>query len=244
MKYKVGICDDEIITCEKIEGMLRRIFEKNNLKTEISVFYSGKTYTQYLQKGNTFDFSILDIELFEMNGVDIGKYIRDIQKDLRTQIIYISSKTRYAMELFSVQPLDFLIKPLDENMLEGVILRGLQYLGTSQEYYDYQVGQNLKSVSCADILYFHSEGRRVGIFTVKQEDHFYGRLTNVKARLPAYFEQVHKSYLVNMNMIKECRYEELQLMNGSIIPISRPYRNSLRAKILERKMRTGGSHDL
>ena len=244
MKYKVSICDDEIVTCEKIEGMIRHIFEKNGLKAEFDVFYSGEKYMQYLQKGNTYDFSILDIELFQMNGVDVGKFIRDVQMDLRTQIIFISSKTRYAMELFAVQPLDFLIKPLNVNALEGTILRGLQYLGNSQEYFNYQVGQKLKSVSCADILYFHSEGRRVGVFTVKQEDHFYGRLANVKSGLPDYFEQVHKSYIVNMNVIKECRYEELQLMNGLIIPVSRPYRNTLRTKILERKMKTGGNHDL
>ena len=55
----------------------------------------------------------LDIELITTDGIQVGKFIREELKNLETTIIYISSKSSYAMQLFQVQPLGFLIKPLE-----------------------------------------------------------------------------------------------------------------------------------
>ena len=56
----------------------------------------------------------LDIEIEFMNGVQVGRFIREKLQDDNTLIVYMSSYTKYAMELFEVRPMDFLIKPLNE----------------------------------------------------------------------------------------------------------------------------------
>ena len=56
-----------------------------------------------------------------MNGVEIGKYIRKKLENNVAQIVYISSKKSYAMELFENRPFDFLIKPLTEEAIKKVL---------------------------------------------------------------------------------------------------------------------------
>ncbi len=41
-------------------------------------------------------------------------------------IVFISHKTSYAMELFQIHPYDFLIKPIDENVLYDTMTKILQ----------------------------------------------------------------------------------------------------------------------
>ena len=53
----------------------------------IDVFYSGEKIVQYLKYGNTYDFIFLDIELFELNGVDVGKYKRRLYSYLQKQVM-------------------------------------------------------------------------------------------------------------------------------------------------------------
>ena len=68
-----------------------------------------------------YDIIFLDIMLPQMDGVELGSYIRNVKNDNYTQIVYISSETSYAMELFEVRPLNFLIKPLDEKKIQKVL---------------------------------------------------------------------------------------------------------------------------
>lgn len=239
MKYTVSICEDEIKTCEKMDKLLSDIFNMLNLEVNIDVFYSGEAYIEHLRRGNRYDFSILDIKLVQMNGVDVGKYIREIQGDLRTQIIYISSYTSYAMELFDIQPLDFLIKPIDTEHLLHTIKKGLSYLGNEKDIFVYKKGKEIRNVLYSEILYFRSTGRKIEIFAMDFYDTFYSKLSDIKLNIPKYFVQVHKSYLVNINMVRWCRYEEMVLLNDMSIPISRPYRKEVREWFLERSNSEG-----
>ena len=50
-------------------------------------------------KSNPYDLIFLDIELPRMNGVAVGKYIRESLNNETVQIAYISSKQQYAMDI-------------------------------------------------------------------------------------------------------------------------------------------------
>lgn len=60
----------------------------------------------------------LDIMMPVKSGVEVGKIIRNDLKDNITQIVFISSENKYAMDLFEIRPMNFLIKPFDENDIE------------------------------------------------------------------------------------------------------------------------------
>ena len=60
------------------------------------------------------------------NGIEIGAFIRDEMGDTDTHIVYISSKQGYAMELFKMQPLEFLVKPISAVQLKEVLERSMK----------------------------------------------------------------------------------------------------------------------
>ncbi len=68
--------------------------------------------------GEYFGLIFLDIEMQYVNGIEAGKIIREKMKDELTKIVYISGSDNYAMELFQVRPLDFLIKPISKDYWE------------------------------------------------------------------------------------------------------------------------------
>ena len=61
----------------------------------------------YLDKDGHIDILFLDIELFQLSGVEVGDYIRNRLGDRKMQIIYVSGKPSYALQLFKNQPMDF-----------------------------------------------------------------------------------------------------------------------------------------
>lgn len=109
---RIAICDDEIGTCSDIENMILDFADSHALQIETEVFYSGETLYRFLKSECVFDLIFLDIQLLEMDGILVGKQIREQLKNEKVSIVYISSKETYAMHLFQVRPLDFLIKPI------------------------------------------------------------------------------------------------------------------------------------
>jgi DNA-binding LytR/AlgR family response regulator len=106
--FTVAICDDEKCTCSELEKIVLSYAKRHNISISVEIFYSGEGLCAFL-KNHAIDLVFLDIELESMNGVEVGRFLRQGLKNDLTQIVYISSKESYAMELFKVRPMYFLL---------------------------------------------------------------------------------------------------------------------------------------
>lgn len=99
MIYKVAICDDEINQCAVLEKIIIEYFNNRAEKCEVEVWYDSMSLCRDIKEFNP-QILFLDIELPGDNGVYAGKYIRETLNNDRMNIVFISHKTSYAMELF------------------------------------------------------------------------------------------------------------------------------------------------
>jgi len=239
---RIAICDDDKIICQQLEDMLTDIEEETNEQYEVEVFYSGEELYRYLKKNNRYNLIFLDIEMRDLNGVEVGKKIRDEMNDETTQIVYISGREDYAMDLFEVRPLNFLIKPVSKNKVEAAVNKAIKILGESKHFYEYKNGNVNFSVAVGDILYFESDGRKVNIILMDDIKSFYGKLSEVEEKLRNQdFIMIHKSYLINFNHVIEYTYDYVKMSNKETLTISQNNRKAVREQLLRRKQRL--NHD-
>lgn len=230
--YRVGICDDGINICSFIEKCLLQKAEKEKIAIETEIWYSGENLWEYLQMGNQIDILFLDIELFEMTGIEVGAYIRNRLEDWNIQIIYISGKENYANSLFKTQPMDFLIKPLNVKQIEEAFATAIKIISKRMEKFEFQNGKNHYFISYGQIIYFTSSGRTIKIVTLNDSKEFYGKLKEIAKNLPEDFITIHQSYIVNSQYIKRYVYELVELEDGTTLPISKAYRKQVRQNLL------------
>ena len=229
--YRVGICDDDKVLCSLLEEQIQGLSAEFSVKFEIEVWYSGESLESDLKKGVGLDILFLDIELLQKNGIEIGAFIRDEMEDTDTHIVYISSKQGYAMELFKMQPLEFLVKPISAVRLKEVFERSMKRKKYAGSCFEYQRGSRIFRVSIKEILYFMSMDKKVLIIKKDGQEEFYGKLKNVMEQLPAGFLMIHQSYVIHQEYVGEYSYESIKMMNGDILSVSKPYRKEVRAKI-------------
>ena len=231
---RIIVCDDEISTCAEIEQMLRNFAFERCIKLEVDIFYDGGVLSEYLKNEKAPDILFLDIELPGLNGVEIGKYIRDILKNSGMFLVYISSKKEYAMELFQNQPFDFLVKPIRKEKLYHVMEKIFHIVGRNEGNFKYKNKGNTYRIMYRDILYFQSDGRKINIVMGKEVQSFYGKLSEVEDACPEnLFLRIHKSYLINIYNVKEITYEWVKMVNGDVLDISRSNRVMIRRKVME-----------
>ena len=233
--YHIGICDDSKETCAELEELLCDYGKSHGIPTDITVCYTGEELCEHLKnKKNLLDVLFLDIELLTTDGIKVGRFIREELDNLETLIIYISAKSSYAMELFRIQPLDFLIKPLDQHKVEDVMERARKLTERRKGLFEYYSGGIYFKVMYKDILYFVSDNKKIRMVMKDGEKEFTGKLKDIGKTVPVNFIQIHQSYLINFDCIDECTYETVKMKNGKMLSISQPYRKEVRNQIKKR----------
>lgn len=249
--YNIGICDDGLNTCSFFEETVRKYAEKELLQVQVECWNSGESLKNALMNGCHIDVLFLDIEMYELSGIDIGKYIRNQMDDHCMQIIYISGKSFHAKELFQVQPMDFLEKPVTDVQIEKALQLAVKLTDKWNKRFSYKIGKDYFYVPYRDILYFTSYNRLIQIIMAgsygnlewQPEDpahsmgegkiEFYGKMRDVLAKIPVGFQQIHHSYIINTMYVRRYQYDQVELVNGVILPISRSYRKEVRRRILQ-----------
>ena len=236
--FKIAICDDVPSVCSDLKAMIMDM--KNDLickEITIDTFYSGEALIDNIKEENLYDLIFLDIELGKINGVEIGHIIRKQMEDYVTKIIYISSKDIYDRQLFDVQPLHFLKKPIDSKKVFDDIQLAMKISEKENRNFEFKSFRNTIKVPYRDILYFESRGRKVFLMGTKNNYTFYGNIKDLEEVLPKFFIHPNRSYFVNYEFVTCFKFEELIMTDGSIIPISRNKRKEIRELqlIFERK---------
>lgn len=238
--YYVGVCDDGINICSFFKEVIMQYGQRNNLSLNVETWNSGEDLKESLVLGERLDILFLDIELFELNGIELGHYIRNQLENYNMQIIYISGKSAYALSLFQVQPMDFLVKPITDIQIQQTLSLAIKLIDAKDGRFKCRMGKDYCYIPYRNIMYFVSEGRMVRIVcfknygddAVEKEIEFYGKLKNIQRDLSLEFLQIHQSYIVNTSFVSRYRYEQVELMDGTVIPISKSYRKPVRSKML------------
>lgn len=218
---KIAICDDDEMLCHQLEEMILQLGKNEDVLIQISVFFDGKSLWEYMKQGNRFDLMFLDIEMKQMNGIAVGQALRDSLGDEECRVVYISGMESYAMELFAVRPMDFVVKPVTQDKIKKIWdLYGKLYQRDQRMFY-YPVNGSVNYIAFHRIRYFQLYNRKVEIHTTNGETLiFYGKISDVREQTDAgRFIQISRSELVNYNAIEEYRGDSVVLQGGEILPI-------------------------
>ena len=124
---EIAVCDDDIADLECAVNMLHKIFTSQKIAYHIEKFMSAN---QMLENISRIDIGILDISMEELNGIKLGRKLKEKFPDVK--LVYITSYEEYCMQVINeVHAFSFLCKPLEYDKLELQILELLNQLPDS-----------------------------------------------------------------------------------------------------------------
>jgi DNA-binding LytR/AlgR family response regulator len=227
---RIAVCDDDIELCANIEKILYKNF--NGIYVES--FFDSWLFIESFNHEN-FDIVVLDI-VFEgkVAGINIGNDIRNKYKNDYTQIIYISSYDKYAISLFETRPLNFLVKPLNEEKLCSVINKALDLCNHSGRVLTLHTKKRTLRILYKDIIYITKNNRKLLIVTNDYIYEEYGKMSDINHEfLNNRFLQIHSSIIVNPIYVKAYYGTEVLMTNGDRLTISRPYQKKIKTMLME-----------
>lgn len=239
--FQIALCDNEKESLQQTLNAARPFFEKHpEIHGDIKTFESPQELLDYWKahKGEKkgcrlFDVYILDIMMPKMNGIELGKRIRAFGE--KAPIVYLTSFKEYGYQAFGVQARDYLLKPVDSQKLVTVLEDIYSSLKRERaDFFCVKTKEGMHNISlwnlvCAEriersILYHMRDGSILAGLAIRGrfEEEVAFILENPR------FIQPHKSYLVNMQYIKDFMANELIMEDGTLIPISRNRRGEIK----------------
>lgn len=215
MKIQILLVDDEALVAEKTRILINSL---DNYMVE-SVAYNYKSARKLIENGY-FDLAIIDINLEEeKTGIDLAKLLNQKHKPF----IYLTSfadQDTLATAL-EYNPIGYSVKPIHKNSLFAELERArLQYI--KKNVIIVNEGKRNIEINASCVYYIKSSGNYCEVKSNTGTQLIRGKLRNWHEIHPNLI-QVHRSYVVNNQMIVSKSSKGLKLQNGQLIPCSPKY---------------------
>lgn len=178
------------------------------------------------------DIIFLDIDMPGINGIDLGKSLRDKTKYL----VFTTAHPDYALQAFDVQSDQYLLKPISFAKFALGIDRILKKESSKTSSVQSNTESNtlfvkgaqkhaFANISINEIIYIKSLQNYVQIVTQKDEIITYLTLKEVEKALEKHpFMRVNKSYIIAKSAIKRVDGNHIKLTNDVSIQLGEGYK--------------------
>jgi len=219
--YNVALCDDERIILDSLGKQLAKT--AGNKLGKVFPFESVDGLIELIRQGDPeIDIVFLDIKIGESNGIDIASDLQEINPDL--QIIFISGYDDYYINVYDVDHLFFLRKPIEADALAKALSRAEEKLSErSEKVFLIRSKRSSVNVGFCDIIFFEKDLRRIVLHSMNETYSFYGKFDDITPQLNEDFIRCHNSFVVNIDKVRCMEANILTMADGSKIPVSRKH---------------------
>lgn len=229
---KIVVIDDEINAVEYLEFLLRSI---PNLPMEIknanSVLEGIKVINQFKP-----ELVFLDIQMPHGSGFDLLEVFE--KDDFKT--VFTTAYEKYALHAIKKNAFDYLLKPIEESDLIGVLDKYLKQKNEAQaKQTDQRIAIPYRNgfvyLLPDEIDYLEADGSYSIVHATSEKYTLSKKLKAMEEVLEkSNFCRIHASYLVNLSKIlrfSKTNGGEVILKNGTQLSVSDAKRNSLLARL-------------
>jgi two-component system LytT family response regulator len=201
------------------------------------------------------DLLFLDVQMPEMDGFEV---LRARGADRMPAVVFITAHDRFAVRAFEAHALDYLVKPLHVERFEAALqrvrerLRLVEAAGLAARLaelleaekaerekrgVDRLVGPNAMGelvVPVAEIDWIGADDYYACLHVGAKSHLLRESLSSLETRLdPRRFARVHRSAIVQIDRIRELRGDELLLLDGMRVVVSRRRRAAIESLLRE-----------
>lgn len=214
---KIGIVEDEAVWREKIQAIVEKYCEVQNIPFQVNSYSNGKDF----MRNPDVDLLFLDIELAEgEDGFGIAEQLMDTGNPCK--ICFLTSHEELARLGYRVNAFRFIDKRHLEEIDEALgFFMKTRIQDRTIECKD-TAGIRV-AISLNELLLVETSGRKLRYLLLDGREYLCeGRISETARSLSRFgFFQVQRSYIVNLKYIERVNSHEITLCNGLEIVIGR-----------------------
>lgn len=235
----IGICDSNTAQREQLHKVLTMLlFDTTEIK--ISHYPSGNALINAVSgSGAKPDLLFLEIALPDISGLRIAAALRKAKVDL--DIIFLTELERYVYDGYVYHAYDYLIKPVSAKKI-GVSIRRYvsERYSNTDRYLTITTKGQVERLELRKIRYFESRERKIAAIMDDRTVEFYHKMGDLfEVVQKDGFWRCHQSYVINGNHVACLHSNEVILVDGTALPVSKRYLPELRTQLSKSSLQKG-----
>lgn len=228
---KIVLCEDQIQHQETVEKFLQEILGENNVEYDLKIYISGEDLLENYPKD--IDIFILDIQMEKINGMDVARKIREIDKN-KPEIIFTTSLIEYIQEGYEVRAYRYLLKPIQcEDLSKHILSCISEVINKRDKFIIVENKSESYKVSIEDIMYIEIQRKDMSIHTENKTYETKMTMDKIEKELSNHnFYRCHKSFLVNIDYVDNVKQYVAILENKEEVLVSRHRFKDFKSKFL------------
>ena len=229
MPYKIIICDDVASDSAFLRSLVTTWAASRNVQAEIAVFASAEAFLFAYTDNKSCDILLLDIEMGKLNGVDLARQIRKLDKEV--QILFVTGYSDYIADGYDVEALQYLMKPVSQEKLYTSLDRAMEKLKKNSAALFLEQPDGMVRIPLYEIRYLEVRANYVTVhadapYSVKTT------LTALEEKLDDSFFRVGRSFIINLRYVRKVTKAEVILEGTISVPLSRGFYEPLNRAII------------
>lgn len=219
----IAIVDDLEKELKKLSGFIAEYCDEHSMRANVQEYTDGSKLLDDLQPP-FFDLIFLDIYMKNVNGLDLAQQLRDRGYD--KMIIFSTVSTDHAVNGYSVQAFDYLVKPYDYRRFHQTMDRCMEGMTHKNRYIVVKESRTYVKIRLEDIIYTDYHNHYIQIHTPVRV---------VKSYMEPYpqFLNCYRNCIVNMDHVACLKGYEFIMKNGDIMPITRNRKTDIKQKYVD-----------
>ncbi len=163
------------------------------------------------------------------DSISIAKNIKENYQ--LVQIIFISGCLKCCTDIYEVEHLYFLKKPIDtKRLLSALEMTTSKIDSTCKNILPIVTKEASYCIPISSIEYLEKERRLINVYEKGNKHSFYGKYEDLEVyrKSNRNFWRCHNSYVVNFKYVGALKDQCFHMKSGAIIPISRNYSKQVR----------------
>ncbi|MDR1537965.1 MAG: LytTR family DNA-binding domain-containing protein [Clostridiales bacterium] len=214
--YTCYICDEDASQGNLLKDMFSNCETSDQWTVE--VVNSARDLVKSIQ-AKVPDLILIDIVLGSYNGIECMKTILNRHPDI--QVVFVSDNIEYCTSVYEVQHIYFLPKPFDEVIFKKAVAKAekkIEEIRSKLLYIKYK--SSVVSAPFTDILFIENFNRKVRVQMKDGCIETYISIDELFRKMDQRFVHCHKSFIVNMDYVRDLTKNKFVLKNGNEVPIS------------------------
>lgn len=230
----IGICDDEYNVAICLKQIIESLEYDMNCICKVLNYQSGYELLHNLEE---LDVIFLDIDMPELDGIDIGKRIKELKANC--SIIIESGRTDRFKDAFLISAVRFITKPFNQDEIkEALITINNKNIGEKSVNLYYNRNKfNIKQKTIRYIKAYNGYTEYLVEDKLLRNEYSLNEIEKIlDSRL---FIRVHRQFIVNMKYINKINKRKIEIENIEI-EISRRKYMQFQQKFMEYDLRYRG----
>lgn len=223
---RVAICDDLKADRDILAKFIKSVCDDKKIQVYIDYYDSGEMLWQS-SIDEKYEVYFLDIYMKKLNGIELGYEL--IRKYPNAAIVFTTSSKDFMYESYDIGAVHYLIKPFSQDSVDVAIERCLKIVEKVESYIEVLINREKRRIQTSKIKYIESQGRYCVIHTTAIKYKVYLRLEGMEEMLnESKFIRCHRSYIVNLDYVRDVKDYDYLLDDETLIPIRRNQKRLLK----------------